>query len=569
MAMSLSSMQRQWIYALSAIALLATCLIYWPTIHFNFVWDDWLSFHDTPWLTQGDQWRHYMLRGFNNWQFYFRPLVVGFFALQVRLFDGLPGPMHATSLALHLIDVSLVGALAWRCIRASGMETTRRAWLVPLSMAIYGLHPVLIETVAWVGCQFELILILLTLVGLIANVSIRNPWLRAASITPIFFLAACAKEAALSFPLLLALFDWTLFSGGAEQPFVASITGVLRRNWPTYLGMVLAGIGYLAFRHWALGSVTSHFLSASSSPMGHLWEVSTVYLHYVKMLVWPVSEMGPIHPYDPEMFQGAAPPGSLFGIAITFIIAGSGLYLTIRDKSVAGAMIVGATVALLPVLRIIPVAFDLSLYHERYVSLSLAILCTMLPLIRQPDWLKAAGRQTVVRSMAVILTFFWLTFSVLAIRGLLPNWRSDPALWEWALASHPHEAFAKLNLLTAYARIRDDQAALKLGDKIVADPASCDKCMLRIAELAILQHAPSRAAAALERARQSPMMAKNKAMLHEYYLLTGRMLAQQGKLKDAEEVLQAASALAPQDVETTHALRLVQSLRGQTTRANQ
>jgi tetratricopeptide (TPR) repeat protein len=89
---------------------------------------------------------------------------------------------------------------------------------------------------------------------------------------------------------------------------------------------------------------------------------------------------------------------------------------------------------------------------------------------------------------------------------------------------------------------------------VLADPAPCTPCMLKIALLALWQREPDRAAIALERARQSTEITRNKSTLHTYYLLTGQLLMQQGRLKDAQGVLRAALALAPEDAETKEVL---------------
>ncbi|WP_114241725.1 lipopolysaccharide assembly protein LapB [Dyella sp. C9] len=544
-------------YALGAIALLVIAFLYWPVIHFNFVWDDWQSFHDRPWLIEGDLWKHYILRDFNYWEYYFRPLVVGFFALQLHVFGSSPGPMHAISLALHLIDVALVGVLAWRCATQSQLDAARKPWLVPLCMLLYGLHPALIETVAWIGCQFELVLILFVLLGLVANISIQKPWLRAGVVAMIFFLAACSKEAALSFPLLLALFDWMLFSGGKNLRFIDSVMTTLRHNWRTYLGIALSGIAYLAFRHWALGAVTSNFYAPPAPPLARVWEISTVYLHYLQVITWPISSMSPIHPYEPQDFLGQMPPESFLAITLALVVAGGGLYLTLARKSSFGGMIVAATAALLPVLHIIPVEFEANLYHERYASLALATICAMVPMLRRPTWLKWRIGILMTRPAATIAVFFWFAFSIIGIRIVLPNWANDVTLWTWVLSSHPHDPQPKSNLLFAYLKTKNYAAGRQFGDKVLADPTPCTVCMLNIAQLALLQHDPDRAAIALERARNTRQITADKQTLRTYYLLTGQMLMQQGKKEDAQNVLRAALSLTPEDTEIKELLNIV------------
>jgi len=140
-------------HGLAVAILVAVAWVYFPIVHAGFVWDDWPSFRDL----QGDRWSHYVFRDFNQWTIYFRPLVVAFLALQVKLFHGAPGPMHAVSLALHLVNIALVGALAHRVGALAGTTKVRQALATLAAMLIYGLHPALIETVSWIGCQFDLI----------------------------------------------------------------------------------------------------------------------------------------------------------------------------------------------------------------------------------------------------------------------------------------------------------------------------------------------------------------------------------------------------------------------------
>lgn len=564
-------MQFRLTYGLGVVALLAIALLYWPAIHFNFVWDDWQSFHDTPWLTHGDAWKHYIFRDFNNWKYYFRPLGVGLLTLQLRIFDGAPGPMHAVSLVIHLIDATLVGILAWRCATLSGISPTRRSWLAPLCMLIYGLHPALIETVAWIGCQFDLMLVLLVLLGLIANISIQHPCLRASVTMAIFFLAACTKEAAVSFPLLLVLLDWIFFSGGTDKRFGASIGTVLRRNGWIYAGIVVAGIAYLGFRHWALGSVTSNFYVSTTSPLARLREISTIYVHYLQVMIWPMSGMSPIHPYLQKEFLGPITPKALFSIAVTFAAIGGGLYLALKHKAPSGYILVAITAALLPVLHIIPVEFEfeMNLYHERYATLALAMVCGMAPLLRLPAWLRDHTYERVLRPATTITVSIWLVLSIIGIRLVLPNWTNDVTLWRSALVLNPHDIQPKNNLLFIYMKNKDYAAARKFGDEVLADSAPCTPCMLKIALLALWQHEPNRAADALERARQSPELTNDENTLHTYYLLTGQLLIQQGKLKDAQEVLRVALALTPDDPVTKEILKSALASENQGTPAQQ
>jgi hypothetical protein len=143
--MNLLPRKDQFPYVAAALLLAFVAWLYWPVLNAGFVWIDKLNFVDSAGLRQGDAWKHLVLHDFNNWTQYFRPLVVALFAIQLRLFDALPGPMHTVSLAMHLANMLMVGLLAKRVCGASERNSP---WLGLLAMVLYGLHPLLIEPVA-------------------------------------------------------------------------------------------------------------------------------------------------------------------------------------------------------------------------------------------------------------------------------------------------------------------------------------------------------------------------------------------------------------------------------------
>lgn len=172
------------IVVLAVAAVIA--FVYWPVVHATFVLDDVIDFIDMKWLSHGDDWKHYIFKDFNGWTNYFRPLVVAFFALQVRLFNNAPGPMHAVSLGMHLVNTTLVGLLSWQCSRATS-NAQLRVGLLALVMLLYGLHPVLIEPVTWIGCQFDMAATLFMLLGLLLNTRIKHRLSRAIAVASCFF----------------------------------------------------------------------------------------------------------------------------------------------------------------------------------------------------------------------------------------------------------------------------------------------------------------------------------------------------------------------------------------------
>lgn len=539
-------MSNRLVYILGGFVLLVIAAVFWPVIHADFVWDDWQSFHDTPWLTQGDQWKHYIFRDFNFWTYYFRPLVVGFFALQVHLFHSTPGPMHAVSLAIHLIDTALVGILAWQCAKLVGRTQKNDAWMVPLCMAFYGLHAALIELVAWIGCQFDLIATMLMLLGLIANLCIRQKVLRAASIACLFFLTACSKESAVSFPLLLSVFDWIIVNRARKDPATPALQALIHRNWLAYIGILLSGCAYIAFRLWALGSVTNDLDIYQIPPFARLQEICFIYIQYWKILLWPFAGINPIHPFDIHSF-GVPSAISLATTVLAIGIFIAGLYAGIKHASPLGCIVLTVTAALLPVLHLIPGQFEQSLYHERYATTALAVMCAMFPLLRKPAFFSLQHAKRPAKLMLIGATFLWLIFSVASIHLTLPLWSNDVTLWRWALATNPQAPEAKVYLLLSYVKAKKFQDAVALADNLLTEPTPCFRCMTTVAELALSNNDLPRATLALQRMREPPLLTKDNASLENYYRLNGRLLMQENKMDDAEKSLRLALALNPKD----------------------
>lgn len=538
---------------LAVAILVVVAWVYLPVIHGRFVWDDWSSFRDL----QGPNWLHYVFRDFNEWTFYFRPLGVALLALQIKAFDSDPGLMHAVSLLLHLTNTLLVGLLSRRCAKLLGVNEARLPWAGATSMLVYGLHPALIEPVSWIGCQFDLFTTMFTLGGLLATSTIASQRVRAAALTALFFLAACTKEAAAAFPLLVVAFDWLLLAKLSDAGFKATLVALLRRNGLAYAGMFLAGLTYIALRHATLGQIDYPRATALTTPFAHLQEVCYIYLAYWKIMIWPMAGMGPIHVIDVAGFQHAS-LGSLTIDLIALSVIIGGIYLSVRRHSVLGFIVVLATAAMLPALHIIPVAFERSIYHERYAMNAIALACVLLPALKWPSNRIAVSSAFRLLSPAVLV--LWLACGVIGIRIIQPKWSNDISLWQWALDLNPLSTQAKDGLLLAYIQAGNDALTFKFGDKLISDASPCTSCALRFAKFALDRGDTDRAALALRRASDTPLVQANHVGRQFYNRELGRLLIKQGRFQEAEKVLEAAVAMKPDDAIAKNELIKARSL---------
>lgn len=523
--------------ALSAAILVA--FVYWPAVHASFVWDDLLVFHEAAWLRHGNDWVHDIMRGFSFWSRYFRPLTVVFFTVEVRIFDVRPGPMHAVSIALHVINTILVGLYA-KTLSFDKSPNANRWYVVLLPMLLYGLHPLLIEPVMWIGCQTDLVAVLFMLLGLISNAKFRRPWIRAVSVALCFFMSACSKESALAFPFLLVLFDWFNPTVAQCSGVIAQFKQLLKLNKLVYAISFLAGVVYLVLRHIALGTLLPYLGNQSLPLVAHAQQISFLYVRFWHMLVWPMDGLSPVHPVPMAQFLSIN-TSSVFDVVLSVAIALTGLICVLRRRYVGG-FIVAVTFALLPVLHILSVGYDQSLYHERYAMPALAMACAWLPatllVIRVPS--KIQHISVIAGFTAAVL---WMILGAMNVRATIPLWSTPLNLWEWAFSLHPDAIEVNDALIGTYIDLGDNSQAWRLIDKVIADRVPCTNCLLNGAELAISENRLDRAAYFLDLVKNSPDLHRDKVMSRFYQAMCGELELLQGDALQAEKSARVAISI--------------------------
>lgn len=157
-----------------------------------------------------------------------RPLVWLWIWQQYQWFGTNAAGFHQISLAMHLLDAVLVGALAARLVRGPWQQAAAGA----LALAVAALHPAPFEAVVWVSAQSELLAA--TLLLLMLHVW-RGPGpllLRAVLATAMLGLALLVKESAAIGLVLLAL----LGPGPGAQ----------RRDWWALALPLLLTVGFAA-----------------------------------------------------------------------------------------------------------------------------------------------------------------------------------------------------------------------------------------------------------------------------------------------------------------------------------
>lgn len=388
-----------WAGALVALTLAA----YWPVVTFEFLnWDD--SLHITSnWLMHppalersGYYWTHgflglYIPVTYTLWTF------IGGLSMSPAMF-------HAANLAVHLACVLIVFAIVRRLVGSD--------WPAALGAAIFAVHPMQAETVAWISAFRD------GLAGVFMFAAIWAFLRRAHMILWIcFVLAILSKPTAAVLPAMLLILGW------AQQRPLKSLCATIGP-------MFLISIACVAW--------TRHVQPSTLLEPAPLWARPLVALDalafYAKKLLWPA----------PLGFDYGRTPAAILqsGQALfTWLlpVAGAAAVAAVARRQrlfAAAAMLFVAGVA--PVLGLVPFDFqDKSTVADHYVYASMlgsAIGVAVVAARWDSRIVRAAGA-------AIVLTLAVLSWVQIG------SWRDTRSLAENGLRVNPR-SFSALNLLT-------------------------------------------------------------------------------------------------------------------------
>ncbi len=220
----------------------------------------------------------------NNWH----PLTSISHMLDCQLFGVRPGPMHVENVCWHALNAILV-FLVWS-------RLTGARWRSALVAALFALHPLHVESVAWVserkdvlsGCFFLLAIYAYTLHAKQAGVPAggwrhtRAYWFAVGSFT----LALVCKPIVVTLPLLLLLLDfWPLRRFGASHPQSRAARTLIVEKLPFLaLALILSAITFFVQTTTGAANYAERF-----SLSARLGNAAVSCARYLGKVFWPDS----------------------------------------------------------------------------------------------------------------------------------------------------------------------------------------------------------------------------------------------------------------------------------------
>jgi len=511
----------------------------------------------------------------SNWH----PLTLLSHMLDCQLF-GLWAPgHHATSLLLHALNATI---LFWFLTR-----TTAAVWPSVWVATLFAVHPLRVESVAWVAERKDVLSTLFWFLALVvyAGYARRPTWRRMAWVAGWFVLGLMSKPMLVTVPVVLLLLDfWPLARLGPGDGDLShgAWRGLARRLWPRVveklplflLAVIFSGVTLLAQRAHGVRSLDQlpallRLTNAMASYGVYLWQT-----------VWPVG-LAAFYPHPAN-----AEDLSHFAVAAAglLVVVGGSVFVW-RAFPRRPYLAVGwfwYLITLLPVIGLVQVGGQA--HADRYtyvpqVGLFMMIAWTAADEVRSRPSLKPLFAGVGVLWPLVLIPVTWQQIGTWRNAETLfrhaaavtkRNFLAERALGNWDLAHdnldgalthyrrvldyRPDEGQAYFDIAYIYHRRQQVEKALdyyrrglaqldKKRSRGAAPPPGVGRVHVNVAQLLTFE---GQHAAAIEHYRRAIELEPG---LREAYLGLAGLLLREGKTGQAAETYRAAIEHLPADAE--------------------
>jgi len=418
---------------ISGLLALATFMLYSPVRGYSFVnYDDDSYVTENPHVQAGltaDTFRWAMTSTeHDNWH----PLTWLSHALDCDLYGLRPGAHHLTAVLIHSLNVVLLYLLLSKATGCRG-----RSLLVA---ALFAVHPVNVESVAWIAERKNVLstCFLLLTVGAYGWFARKPDVKRYATVAALFALALMAKPMVVTLPFALLLLDfWPLnrIEGWTQVP--PTEEGLIPQFAPARLVLeklpllaLSAGDSLLTMMAQRKGGAIHLVL-----PFGvRLENAVYAYAQYIWKAFWP-SRLAVFYPHP-----GRSLTAFQVALAVLFLVAVSGFVWKERARRYLVVGWLWYLGTLVPVIGLVQVGDQAMADRYAYVPLIGIFLMTVWGLADLAD-----ARQLPLRPRAFASAVVLVMLIVLSWRQV-GYWRSNLALWAHTVGVTKDNVYAEVNL---------------------------------------------------------------------------------------------------------------------------
>lgn len=438
--------ERRHLAAVLLLLTLAACTVYSGVIHFEFnSYDDRLYVTENPLVRQGLTWSG-IITAFTqpiaaNWH----PLTIISHMLDVEFYGLDSGAHHLVNALLHLLATFLMFSVL--------RQMTGDLWLSAGITLLFAVHPLHVESVAWVAQRKDVLSGLFAMLTLWAYARYAARSRIFDYLLLLFFFAAglLSKPTLVTLPVLFLLLDfWPLgrvpFSPEANAAFPRQpLRRLLLEKVPVMLLAIVCGLATFVAQSsfHAVGSLDRFPLSA------RLANALVSYTRYLGKTIWPF-DLSFLYPHPgiwPWPIVGAA---TLFLLILTLAA-----FLHARSRPWLLVGWLWFVISLLPVIGLVQAGEQAMADRYMYLPLiGLAIIAACF--VREFNL-----QHPRLRLIALTFTAAAITALTIQARVQAGHWRTSETLYAHALRLDPNNATAHHLMADMLANSGHHERAIK------------------------------------------------------------------------------------------------------------
>lgn len=494
-----------WYWLAGIAGLFLVYQIYGPALRGPFVLDDLYLPYSDP---------HAAAFKLRHWVRTLRPLLMLSFWMDYQVNGADPLMFHVTNVLLHFCTSFVAMLLTARLLFWTGVTGRMRQALALFAGAVFLLHPLQTESVAYVASRSDVLSVLFYYAAFavfIYNNRESISLARAIVVVLLFGASVATKEHTMTLPLLILLTDYFWHRGGIRKN--ATMYGLLA-------AVCLAGAALVA--RVLMTANTAGFGMTDLSPTAYFFTQCRVVWTYVRMFLLPFGQN--VDP-DVPISQGLLDHGAIFAL-IAWIAVAVGAYLIRKRWRLASFGVFFFLLLISPTSSVVPIRDVLA---ERRVYLPLlGLILILLELLRRFELREAIAVCTAALALCGVLTY-----------QRSEVWSSASTLWADAASKSPHKARPRFQL--AFAQYQAGQCSLAAGNFEAASRLDAPDYRL------FVDWANALDCVGLEQeaARKFNTAIAYAPGLAEAYVGLGAVYAKQHKLEEALQVLDTAQTIDP------------------------
>jgi len=418
-----------------------------PSLKANFLrWDDHTHLYENETvlsLTQDNVKKIFIQKVHHT----YIPLTILSFAVEYHFFQDNPYVYHLNNLILHILVSVLVYLLALRF----GLHFYGAA----LAALLFGLHPMHVESVAWITERKDVLYSLFYMLALLCYerrlyyLTQDKNGLSAKfyfSLVHLFgLLSILSKPMAMSLPLILLLVDWFKSRKMDKSVLIEK----------SALFVVISAVTFLTYMEHS----RVPFTDIGQAVLVASWS----FLFYLRQFILPLIMVPIVRLPLPLTFANQE---YLYSFVVVLIVLFC--FIRMRKSKWIGFAFLFFLFSVFFLIRF-DAAKDTNIVADRFMYLPSLGICLLFGYSVQKvfEWLKGKHYAVLLKSVYIVLIFILFAKMSVTTYKQVHVWQNDVALWRHQLIHYPNEPIALNGLVAALRKYEDIRQAEEEFRKIV------------------------------------------------------------------------------------------------------